>query len=885
MSLSLLELWGKARETATTDSSRYHPAICHMIDVGNVAQEFLERCGGRALRAHLLQPVGGEEGAGFLPFLVALHDLGKLTPPFQARRRDLCANAADHGAPLSTDHGAGSTYLVSELLRGRFGWARSPACAVGAAVGGHHGILRDRDASTWCARQQVGNDDWKRVREEAVDVLLDVFVRSDPPRLTKQVDAGWLMTLAGFTSVMDWVGSMEDPFAYEERVACLYDYARASAARARLALERLNWLGWRPTGATWGADLFSRALRISDPRPMQTSVMEGVARAAHGPKLILVEAPTGQGKTEAALAVSERLLHEEDLQGLYYGLPTQATSNQMFRRVAGFLERRYAAAGLDPELHLLHGNRLFHPQYRALPDGAPPPPSPSSILDVEEGLGSIRATEWFRGRKRGLLAHFAVGTVDQALLGVLRLRHQAVRLFGLSAKVVVLDEVHAYDAYMTRELERLCEWARATGSSVIMLSATLPRARRDAFVRAFGGEPDEGDGCYPALTVVDPGSVRTVPLPPPPRYRVTLEACSRELVEDAPEQLLAPVDADGSVAWICNTVDEAQRTFSRLRERLCGSEWEIVLFHARMPLRRRLEVEERSLRTFGKERPSSGKRLIVATQVIEQSLDLDFDLLISEVCPIDLLLQRIGRLHRHARADRPSQRCPPTLRWLQPRIDTAGLPEWSVNGRVYEPYALLTTWELLARRAELVLPDETRALIEAVYGEPTPISGPLGEALKRARQSFLERAEREVGTANFALVPPPDRFRIADMSTRADLEDDDVHPVTRLGDRGVRAALLFGDGSRVAFEPGGERSLDLSRPPSADMTQRIVLNAVTLSQRGERLLDGAEVPPAWRRTALLRATKLVRLDDQGRWSGARGGLRWDTELGVVYEPS
>lgn len=893
MSPRLLDFWGKAAK-ATAGGPRSHPAICHMIDVGMVARVFLEECASRSLKAHLLSPYGSQndEGltAGGLAFLVALHDLGKLTPAFQQKVPDLCPPGGETAVPpRNTDHGAAGTYWIREILQSHLGWELNAAVTVASAVGGHHGVLQGADRATWETRRQSGPSSWSDARVEAVDLLLRVFAGGKPPIISHRPKWGWLLSLAGWTSAMDWIGSIESIFQYAGPDVDLPSYPELSQRRAREALRRVGWAGWRACGEPWEQTrLFREALRIPTPHRMQEVVLEIVSRAAPGPKLVVLEAPTGRGKTEVALSVGERWIHIDGLQGLFYGLPTQATSNQMFGRVEQFLRRRYP--DLAPELHLLHANRLFHSAYRALDRApgedvseratAPAPAVHISILPEEEDQGSVRATEWFRGRKRGLLSHFAVGTIDQALMGVLRLRHHSVRMFGLSSKVLIIDEVHAYDAYMTRELERLLSWARAMSSSVVLLSATLPEVKRAAFVRAFGGQPSANVD-YPRVTVVDVERTQAERLPDPEKnVRVVLEEVAHDVATENPERALEPLDNDGNAAWICNTVDAAQATYRKLKVAL-GSSWDVQIFHARMPLRQRLAVESQVLSLFGKSRPVGGRRVLVATQVVEQSLDLDFDLLVTEVCPIDLLLQRVGRLHRHDRSDRPTARSAPTLRWIAPHTDAKGGPAWGGNGRVYHEYTLLATWLLLRGRDQMRIPDEVRTLVEGVYGKVPCAGGDLADTLAALRADWEKIAEVDRGMAGFALVPSPEICKLdALYSTRDD--DDDVRPVTRLGEEGVRVALLFDQGGgRLSFDPGGQSVLGSTRDPAT--VQEIVLNSVTLGRRGLALLRGQEEP--WGGVPLLRRCKLVRLDGSRRWADGKGkGLHWHEEMGVLYEP-
>ncbi len=272
-----------------------------------------------------------------------------------------------------------------------------------------------------------------------------------------------------------------------------------------------------------------------------------IAPNLNGPGIVIIEAPMGEGKTEAALCLADHWGEGTGLRGFYFALPTQATSNQMFGRVRDFLETSYR--GDQVQLQLLHGHASLSAEFEVMRRNGDRAFSPK-YQGVEAGsdrLG-VTAAEWFTYRKRGLLAAFGVGTIDQALLAGLRTRHVFVRLFGLSGKTVIIDEVHAYDTYMTTLLERLLGWLAALGSPVVLLSATLPRSRRAALISAYqkglGEEvpPDTEDAEYPRISWAG-GSSK------PFSRSVGVSRRSKKVIH-----LEKNIPAGGCVAVICNTV-------------------------------------------------------------------------------------------------------------------------------------------------------------------------------------------------------------------------------------------------------------------------------------------------------------------------------------------
>lgn len=347
----------------------------------------------------------------------------------------------------------------------------------------------------------------------------------------------------------------------------------------------------------------------------------------------------GEGKTEAAFYAHLRLQSASGHRGMYIALPTQATGNLMFERAKAFLNRYGKSRRLD--LQLLHGANELVEAYQKIRV------RPNTPEGGEEG---VEAQVWFSHRKRGLLSEYAVGTVDQALLGILPTKHQFVRLWGLGNRVVVLDEVHAYDTYTSGLIESLVRWLWALDSSVVLMSATLPKAKREALLKAFGaGEiPKVEDKPYPRITRVVKGDLKPIVETFEVRKQPTLALGALPLdLEALAGKALEQARSGGCVACIVNTVQRAQDLYQALVGKADGVE--VHLFHARYPLEERLERERTVLAKFGKQGQRPQKAVLVATQVVEQSLDLDFDVMFTDLAPVDLVLQRAGRLHRHER--------------------------------------------------------------------------------------------------------------------------------------------------------------------------------------------------------------------------------------------
>jgi CRISPR-associated endonuclease/helicase Cas3 len=578
----------------------------------------------------------------------------------------------------------------------------------------------------------------------------------------------------------------------------------------------------------------------------------------------------GEGKTEAGLLLADKLATAAGQRGFYFGLPTQATSNQMFTRICSFLERRYGNTAAVPVI-LSHGHASLSPEFLSLLERGRLFSELASVGD--EPTEGIFASSWFVRSRRGLLARFGVGTIDQALMASLITKHVFVRVFGLAGKVLIIDEVHAYDTYMSTLIERLMEWLGALQCSVVMLSATLPVARRNALLRAWvegatgkpGTQIQVADQRYPRVSFAGAsGSVESFALPVSERSRrlLGLSWIDRDaLVED----LLSALASGGCAAVVCNTVSKAQETYSDLRRILDqlpdADRPELELLHSRFMLRDRQRIEKAVLERFGPGDSSRPKKaILVATQIVEQSLDLDFDLMVSELAPVDLLLQRSGRLHRHQRQSRPRLLADPGLWIVDPDYDEDGLPVFGRrNSGVYQPYILLRSWVALRARTTIRVPEDVEDLIEGTYGEGAEAAeSPLQNMLSRMRsQMDMDIANMEQEARNRYLPKPRAEVPLSKF-TENPLEEDNpaVHQrlqaVTRLTDASVQIVCL-----RQTPEP-------LAAPSPQQVVELLHRSLSIADPRLVGALAEIETPAAWTKNALLRFHKPVVFDSSGR---------------------
>lgn len=874
-------LWAKS---SSKNDENWHPLALHLIDVAACADALLAR-EPQSSRERLAAVLGLDwtSARPWLLLLIACHDLGKGCPGFQCKWKNLSGLDAGAAPDTTANHAFVSQVELLPLLI-ELGWPEDAAELVADAVGCHHGerasptTLLDLEGN----RRALGKPAWHAARRAIFDALIEVFAPTAPP--TKATLSGPdFMLLAGLTSFADWIGSNEAHFPFGTPADCDDLRGWFETRRERNAVEALDKTGWLPRLPLAAEPRAFDAVFGFAPRPLQQAVVQAL-QTIDQPAIFLVEAPMGEGKTEAALYAYLELQRRLGHRGLYVALPTKATGNAMFRRVLKFLKSQNCDRPLD--LQLLHGGALLNDAYQQL--------KPGGIYDATKG-GEIRSGEWFTHKKRALLSEYGVGTIDQALLTILPVRHQFVRLWGLANRVVVFDEIHAYDAYTGTLLLHLLRWLLALGSSIVLLSATLPPQIRCQLAKLTGAKPPEQEAAYPRLSVYQNGhSVRPFPFDADPerRLRLTIEPITADLpaVKNALDQRLCN---GGYALALLNTVQRAQALYrdygkgeplvidgERVGKRLaCGTE--VYLFHARFPADARQRREDAVLKVFGppvagESGVRTGRKILIATQVAEQSLDLDFDLIATDLAPIDLLLQRAGRLWRHRRAARPL---------AEPVLIVAGLAEdpppsfgkplwW---GAVYREDVLLRTRSLLRDQPALQLPDEIDTLVAKVYEEEIGVAESLEARLDRAMQEALGVEYAHVAEANQAIIGLPDdgSWKTSAHFTLYDDDEPGVHRTlkakTRLGDDSVVVIPLF---DADAFDPGTE--------PDFTRAKDLFKRALSVSRKGVvKPLQSAGVPEGWKKSALLRNCYPLRLDAESRWT-LDPTIQLSDELGLVY---
>lgn len=689
----MTHFWAKT----TADDKPGISVYDHMVNVGCVA-----RCIAEAVPEILEQ---FQLQSSIVGALAALHDLGKISPGFQLKckawlEENNLSKIARNGCwdtGMEANHGKISHAAIQSFLTD-VGIDRKSAKFVSAVLGAHHGRLtppNDRGyRPSGLISDSASKIDWDTERMTNAQEIWNFFEDSKT-LLTLTDDTPSLWWLAGLTSVADWIGSDERYFSPERRTE-----GEDVAAFARKALDEIGFI--TPTVIK---NLSFESLFDFPPNDMQSKALATIT----GPGVYVIEAPMGMGKTEAALGAAYQLMSDGKASGIYFALPTQATSNRIHLRMNEFLHRIAPDA---PSSRLIHGNSwLMQTTPELLPS--------STVAHGSAADDARTGRDWFSSAKRALIAPFGVGTVDQALLGVVAAKHFFVRHFALAGKVVILDEIHSYDLYTGTLIDKLITTLEGLGCTVIVLSATLTGKRRTQILSSMAADlEDEATRAYPLITGCNEGqTVEPVAATPPKPRTVAVEFIT---TDNASDEAIRVARDGGAVLWICNTVSAAQQQYNRFKDLNIP----VGLIHSRFPFWQREKVEDKWMKLFGKAGEGRCGSILVSTQVVEQSVDLDADLLITELAPTDMLLQRIGRLWRHERVQRPvkasriciieESKSLEDFRNMTPQEIKKALGS---KAFVYDPYILLRTLDVWKKQNDIIVPQQIRSLIEVTYEE------------------------------------------------------------------------------------------------------------------------------------------------------------------------
>lgn len=670
----------------------------HTQIVGRVAEELVNR-----FPEHLKPFFPKQAG-----FISALHDIGKISPTFQLRLfsaiNQKTKDIEDKLQQLDFCKGydekdwGGHAGLGRHFLETKFN-----VSVLADIVGMHHGGIK----KSWEKPSKTGGEEWNSERNNFIYALEKIFntkiSECECTEFQKSI-------MAGLTTVADWIGSgdfFKDPNIF------------VSDSLIKQAVDLAGFIQPKPIKNLSFENIFS-----FNPKDIQKTFYEKVT----DPGLYVLEAPMGLGKTEAALyGAYKRITSEKSpATGIYFALPTQLTSNMIHERVQSFL--KIIQPNQTPTL--IHSNDWVW--------------LAQNLLMGEEGAPG---GSWFSGKKR-ILSPYAVGTIDQAILSVMNVKHYFVRLFGLIGKVVILDEVHSYDMYTGTIMEELVNALLQLNCTVIVLSATLTSKRKAALFNT-----ENLNDNYPSISwkkqEEDKPSEFNVISPNVDNVFVEYSSNDHKQIEEA----IFCAKNGQQVLWIENTVREAQEIYGYISAFVHECGIETGLLHSRFTALDRYQKEKVWVNTLGKsgaKKRNDHGRILVGTQVLEQSLDIDADFLVTRLCPIDFFFQRIGRLWRHKDFLRPqgAVRKVCLLAPTKEDFERAYSKSFGSSSRVYSPYILYRTLETLefGNRKTIVLPTDIRGMIELTYSEKKE-DKKLSELKKRLKEKEINlRIE-----ANYAL--------------------------------------------------------------------------------------------------------------------------------------
>ena len=845
---SLKDFWAKTRPFQSVQT--------HAIVSGHVAQILLDRFVSDGDKGILLDEMGLDRDSlrSFIGYFVSLHDIGKIDYSFQAKYDDSeymkrLREAVHCDAPVPyVRHEKTGKDCLKVLWKSR-GEDREAVRLFPRIVGAHHqGKIGSGGFASYSESYS-----YQKVLES---VMRDHFLASADkalPQLGRKLSGSMPALVLGITILADWISSgnsfadAEDWISQDDAIQMIDE----------IAFEFLNRSGLMPQHIDWPASFCNLwpVIPLEGRRPLQKELDEMFSNESHKPILVLLEAPMGEGKTEAGVYAGLQMARLWGKDGMYVAMPTAATANQMVGRIRALMESH----AIPSDVRLLHSMAWLDNTQEFSSD------SPDERDE---------AVKWLAPLKRGLLGQYSVGTVDQAMFAATNVKYGALRLLGLSNKVLIIDEVHSYDAYMSEIIIRLLEWCKALRVPVVLMSATIPPFLKKKLLAPY---TDYGfSGAYPSITMINKEGKITEQHIPETSHKLICDVQMLPYLgkaEQIAEAAIERVRQGGCLCVLMNTVREAQEVYQEICSRYDGDR---LLFHARFPAGHRTQIEQECIHRYGKDRSQRPTQsILVATQVVEQSLDVDFDGMLTAVAPIDLLLQRMGRIHRHEGVLRPAD--------FEKASMTVLIPEDSQYGPsafVYPVCMLQSTIRLLHDRDSIRIPEDLAGLVSDGY-DPEMIP-------EEEIQAWLENQIKEqvqAGSAVQYLLNSPDGFYSGIEDTVLLDDEEEAYQLsvkTRLGEPSVRIALLSGEQMAMVSPficvKNGENVVSVWNKEIAEAVMR---ESVSVRKNVLKGPDGAI--PGMKGDALLSGLRIFEAVN-GRVRLDNGKILYaDEELGLLFE--
>lgn len=904
-------LWGKKSDKEGI--FLWLPLSIHLMDTMGVSKLLYEQWLSEGQRQLIkdslkisdeLDSTADEVALNLVGFICGIHDIGKATPVFQTKNYQCSSDLQNYLMENLEQNGfSGISALQKQLANPE----KSPHALAGqfllkklgvrddisTIIGAHHGKPIDNESTLDSQKgyeksyfqsydsESVIFKKWEETQKEILDLILkrnNFKTVSDLPKIKQSGQ----VVLLGLLTMADWIASNE----YYFPLISIDDDVKEIDLQFRL--ER-GFEKWNKNRELWNTEninkfavdeIYKERFNFS-PRNFQ-SALSKIIEETNDPGIFVVEAPMGKGKTEAALIASEQLAYKTGRTGIFFGLPTQATSNGIFPRIENWLKSVQKGEKKTVGLRLSHGkaflNEDFLQLYRESENAVNVYESENDNLN-----NGITVNQWFAGKKTSSLDDFVVGTVDQFLLIALKQKHLALRHLGFGKKVVIIDEVHAYDAYMSVYLNEAIRWMAAYGVPVVILSATLPKQRRKKLIEEYlrgkgikwrdvnedGNEKLELNS-YPLISYSDGGQVKVFS---------DFEKGKDKTVEikrlddkDLP-RLLESFNSEGIIGIIVNTVKRAQELTGIFSSHFGDSN--VCLLHSGFIATERSKKEKELINMIGKNGNRPEFKIIVGTQVLEQSLDIDFDVLITDLAPMDLLIQRIGRLQRHDNKNRADI-------FKNSKLYVLGTNDEfefeKGSSFVYGDYFLARTQCILPDKIDI--PSDISPLVQKVYDDSDlNLTEDLSKKILSYQRDFEQKKNSKADRAkNYRLDNPlinkETDFNLIGWLENSTLDKTEEHANAQVRDTTdtieVIALKKVGDGYGFFGEDE-----DISNTISLDdVTRRIASNTLKLPNIFSYIIDdtitalekyNSKKLNSWQNINLLKGSLGMIFDERGEF--------------------
>ena len=847
--MQLHEFWAKTMP--------FQSVPTHGIVSGRVAQVLFDLLLSFGAKKRLADSLGiaDTELRDLIGYLVSLHDIGKLEYSFQMQddtfRDKYRTRIKEEIYTPGVRHEKTGESCLRHIWKEK-GEARAACGVFSKVIGSHH-------------QGKYGNghfkpkSNWYLYQTQLETQMRETFFDSGEKRLPEinRKEQGVIGVLSlGLLILADWISSGKTFVNAEEWIEQENSWQRIQD----LARDFLCKSGLMPVRSTWEENFCGIWPNIPESglRPLQKEIQHFFERTESKASLILLEAPMGEGKTEAGVYAALQMAKQWGKDGFYIALPTAATANQMVVRMRDLLDMH----DVETSVRLLHGMAWL---------------DDADIYEFNSKDDRNEAINWLAPVRRGLLGQYAVGTVDQAMLAATNVKYGVLRLLGLTNKVLIIDEIHSYDAYMSEIIVRLLEWCKALEIPVVMLSATLPTAMKAKLIAPYSDKPLSD--AYPLITAIDENGQTTEQIISDTGHKLKIKTrclCFLNDIDKIAKSAVKAVEDGGCLCVMMNTVKEAQKVYTSIKNMYDG---DLLLFHAQFPAEQRAGIEKVCIQRYGKDKSHRPKRsILVATQVVEQSLDVDFDGMITAVAPIDLLIQRAGRIFRHSDTPRPTGCSGAVLSVLIPQTGET----YGASAYVYPECLLKSTTRLIEHTDMVLIPEDIARLVKEGY-DPDCI--PEDEILQWREHQVREQVEAGA-SQQYLLAQPEKVFPTIDNGFIYDDDTDSqfLSAKTRLGEPTVRVALLSEtDLAQIAPDIHTVNGFKVASVRSQRRAKIVIQRSVSIPCRrlekqnsnlwyikGDGLISGVRIYPAENGVCRLGNGKT---------------LRFDTELGLLIEDS